>query len=450
MKTIFFLIFTISALTSEIYSQTIYVDTTFNFSQVGFEDIHIIDTNIILLTGFATNPVRPLIYLRNVNGNWKKITNNQIDTGRFGYGAWGIDTAKILLLTSQKLYYTSNGGSNWSSILQPMFGYDFSSMKFSRINKGYGYIFSSSIFSTSKYFIIYKTTDFGVTWAKTDYVNTDTNYFGFPGINTSSVTDSLHYYIGLFNTPQSLSIPSKMIYSTSGGMFWNNSWFPGESYGISSVGFKYDNNTGIALGRNDTHTLFYKTTNRGVSWVMNYSEQAPAWDLNWISDSQIWYTSTEDKLIKSTNDGNSWFTITTPTTEGYFLQMDFFRKDNKIYGWLLANQNGARAILRIIDSVNTVGIQNILSYAPNGYSLKQNYPNPFNPMTSIEFDVPKNADIKITIFDVKGKEIRKIQEYKTKGTYKYIFDGNELPSGIYFYTFESEDFRDSKKMILLK
>lgn len=85
------------------------------------------------------------------------------------------------------------------------------------------------------------------------------------------------------------------------------------------------------------------------------------------------------------------------------------------------------------------------------YSLSDNYPNPFNPLTAINYSLEENGFVTLKVFDVLGKEINTlVNEQKEAGSYSVNFDASDLPSGIYFYTIQSGNFSDSKKMILLK
>lgn len=100
--------------------------------------------------------------------------------------------------------------------------------------------------------------------------------------------------------------------------------------------------------------------------------------------------------------------------------------------------------------VNPIGIFISNNQIPSNFTLYQNYPNPFNPITIIKFDLPKAANITIKIFDVLGKELFNINEFKKAGSYDLKFNGQDLPSGLYFYTLESNGFKETKKMVLLK
>ncbi|MFH1194886.1 MAG: T9SS type A sorting domain-containing protein [bacterium] len=88
---------------------------------------------------------------------------------------------------------------------------------------------------------------------------------------------------------------------------------------------------------------------------------------------------------------------------------------------------------------------------PSRFSLFQNYPNPFNPTTIISFQLSVSSNVQLKICDVLGREAAElVNEYKHPGSYKVEFDGSNLPSGIYFYELVAGEYRESKKMILLK
>ncbi|MCI0716977.1 MAG: T9SS type A sorting domain-containing protein [Chlorobi bacterium] len=88
---------------------------------------------------------------------------------------------------------------------------------------------------------------------------------------------------------------------------------------------------------------------------------------------------------------------------------------------------------------------------PVKYSLSQNYPNPFNPATTIEYSLLKPSNVKLVVYDANGKEVIKlVNEYKPSGYYRLIWDASALPSGVYFYEITTDEFKDSKKMVLIK
>jgi hypothetical protein len=88
---------------------------------------------------------------------------------------------------------------------------------------------------------------------------------------------------------------------------------------------------------------------------------------------------------------------------------------------------------------------------PEKFLLKQNYPNPFNPLTKIRFSIPKKCYVKVKIYDIVGREIETLVDNSMDaGRYEIEFYAEGLPSGIYFYHIQADNFNDVKKMILLK
>ena len=88
---------------------------------------------------------------------------------------------------------------------------------------------------------------------------------------------------------------------------------------------------------------------------------------------------------------------------------------------------------------------------PTKFQLKQNYPNPFNPATSIEYSVPYEDKIVLTIYNILGEEVvRLIDETQTAGNYAITWDAANIASGIYFYKLQSGEISLTKKMLLLK
>jgi hypothetical protein len=109
---------------------------------------------------------------------------------------------------------------------------------------------------------------------------------------------------------------------------------------------------------------------------------------------------------------------------------------------------------------SVTGIQPNLNEIPKEFSLYQNYPNPFNPVTKIKFYIAKKEDrsqsakaeeVKLVIYDILGKEIQTlVNEKLNPGTYEVNFDGSNFSSGVYFYRFETDNFIQSKRMVLIK
>lgn len=94
---------------------------------------------------------------------------------------------------------------------------------------------------------------------------------------------------------------------------------------------------------------------------------------------------------------------------------------------------------------------------PFRYSLMQNYPNPFNPSTNIKFTMPANGNVKLTVYDLNGREVAVlVNGTRTAGEHEVTFNARGLSSGAYFYKLvvesfgETEGFTDYRKMVLVK
>ncbi|MCI0449555.1 MAG: T9SS type A sorting domain-containing protein [Chlorobi bacterium] len=91
------------------------------------------------------------------------------------------------------------------------------------------------------------------------------------------------------------------------------------------------------------------------------------------------------------------------------------------------------------------------SQLPGTFALAQNFPNPFNPGTVIKYQLPKESLVKITIYDVLGKNVATlINEKKNAGYHQVEFNASGLASGLYLYKIEAGSFTDVKKMMLIK
>jgi len=88
---------------------------------------------------------------------------------------------------------------------------------------------------------------------------------------------------------------------------------------------------------------------------------------------------------------------------------------------------------------------------PAHFSLQQNYPNPFNPETTIKYSLAKSENVKLSVYDLLGREVSVlINEKQNAGPYEISFDGRNLASGVYFYRLSAGSFVDTRRMLLMK
>lgn len=118
------------------------------------------------------------------------------------------------------------------------------------------------------------------------------------------------------------------------------------------------------------------------------------------------------------------------------------------YGWSYAYAGPLLNAIQI-DGAYYVGIDQ--GETPSGYKLSKIYPNPFNNSTNLEFTLPETTNLTITLFDLKGREIQNLVSGEfMSGTHQLRIEGAELPSGVYLVRFNSENFQQNRKVLLLK
>jgi hypothetical protein len=320
-------------------------------------------------------------------------------------------------------------------------------------------------FLGSNYITGFKSTDNGVTFGSaitlfTPFVSGVDTIGAFFGQDLAFKPGTTDYYFA-YNTNNGYYKGSALWISKNAGTAYkiadsnnvpNTTYLPSGGWaGITgidhpSIGWSADGNvlycaysvatadTGLR-GWNTRDIFLSCSTNDGVTWRTPIRvTNTPLIDEGYVSISRV-------------NPGNS------PTT--YAVHMVYMKDPgdgpssfNGTGTTLPATRNWE--IYRKI-SQPTVGIEIVSTEVPQKYSLSQNYPNPFNPVTNIKFDITKKGFVSLKIFDLSGKEISSlVNEVLSTGSYQFSFDGSNLASGVYFYSIKSGDFRETKKMMLIK
>jgi predicted GH43/DUF377 family glycosyl hydrolase len=88
---------------------------------------------------------------------------------------------------------------------------------------------------------------------------------------------------------------------------------------------------------------------------------------------------------------------------------------------------------------------------PSEFTLYQNYPNPFNPTTTIQFDLPKNSEVILKVFNILGEEVAMlVSDRLSAGSYSYEWNASNLASGVYLYRLQAGDYFETKKMVVMR
>jgi hypothetical protein len=199
----------------------------------------------------------------------------------------------------------------------------------------------------------------------------------------------------------------------------------------------------------------FKTFNRGVSWI-DITGNLPDLPLGDLvphpTDTNILYLGTEMGCYKTSNGGTAWIKWNTGMPKANIITEMTYVDSTSINGkfYIMAASYGRSIWLRLIDDAIT-GIVNNNNSIPGHFALHQNYPNPFNPVCKIKYSLPKEAVIKITVYDILGREVKiLVNEKKPAGKHSVDFNASGLSSGVYFYKLKTDGFEETKKMLLVK
>ncbi len=352
--------------------------------------------------------------------SWTRINNGFQTTNRkiydFAYG-----NGKLWCATDGSgPYYSTNNGDVWIR----EYSYSMYSTWSIEANDQYVYAGKGSNMHYS--------TNLGANWVNTN------GYSGYGGLifNGNNVY-GLHHNGGIFKS---------ILGSTSWTRITGNL-----STDIKVYDLKLKVNT-IYIA---TEAGAWSSTNEGANWtninVFNYSSVFSSIEVlnnHIIASTRNNVNPLLNKVYITADNGSNWDNITgsLPITNDNYIQEIAY---NSNYIFVILYNTGfvyRRPLSEII-----IGITPISSIVPDKHSLSQNYPNPFNPTTNINFDIQKAGHVKIVVYDINGKEISTlVNEELKKGSYKADIDGSDLSSGIYYYTMTSEDFVETKKMMLIK
>lgn len=159
-----------------------------------------------------------------------------------------------------------------------------------------------------------------------------------------------------------------------------------------------------------------------------------------------------------TNLGGGGLTISQSTDVYTKFSIPFTYVANEIPDWsqisFMIGGTSTIGSYYVIDDLQfeeTTNINFNQNELPKAFKVSQNYPNPFNPSTIIRYELPKTCFVKLSIYDLLGRElITLVNEEKEAGFHETKFDASNSSSGIYYYTLLTESFVESKKLMVLK
>jgi hypothetical protein len=175
----------------------------------------------------------------------------------------------------------------------------------------------------------------------------------------------------------------------------------------------------------------------------------------------VWYACSLQVKVNGVTVVNTpnWIGLTLPWNFWYGPCFNVHPRDHveifvtySIINWTCFGWPIGEAYLVVQDGI-CIGkeAQSVNSESPTDYILEQNYPNPFNPTTKIKYSIPNDEYVKLTIYNLLGEEVAiLVDAQQAAGGYEVQFNAADLPSGIYIYRLQTNNFSSIKKLTVIK
>jgi photosystem II stability/assembly factor-like uncharacterized protein len=320
-----------------------------------------------------------------------------------------------------ELYRTSDRGQHWSSVLKQNDGYIDHFILKDSLN---GFLLGDPV---QERWSLWTTTNGGVNWDSSGLYLPDDG--GEKSFNKDLEIEGDNIWFGTNNY--------RIYYSNNFGRTWNYS--PVNCPIILTLSVSA--NLGFAAEQ-----CIFKTTNAGLNWNnVTLPYVSAVLSITHIGN-EFWWYARQDRIYYSSDMGNNFnLQYSSPDNDIYW-QISLKKIDNLITGWAIRDGGGISKYSELI------GIKPILNDIPSLFNLYQNYPNPFNPVTKIKYDLPRNTNVTIKVYDLLGREVTTLinNEFRNAGRYEVSWNASNYASGVYIYRIKAGDFVSVKKMVLIK
>lgn len=397
----------------------------------------ITDIEFINDKGYAVNVNGDFFEFDNSSQNWNfKTTTGICDAYSIEFTD---DNTGYILKTNRRIIKTTNGGATWKDVLTAL-PYNSKSkvggITFPTPETGYAWL---TIDNYSKTFV-FKSSDSGESWNQIAEIAGGTSFGGdivFFDADKGVLGGPKIKKDGVYHT--------LIKYTEDGGQNWTDATI------TAPDGFKFNYLKQFSILKDGeilaaaTNAIF-KSSDYGKNWEVLSNDLETKLDnfYNIAFNNGNGAVSAYDGTIAYTSDyGVNWKVDSTMTDVNSISQLRI-TSDNRIFaGHYKGKISANKMLLTSIDDK----INNLVT----GYSINQNYPNPFNPTTTIEYIIPEESFVTLTVYNVLGKKVAAlVNKIQKSGNYKINFDAANLASGVYFYKIKAGSYRDTKRMLLIK
>lgn len=256
--------------------------------------------------------------------------------------------------------------------------------------------------------------------------------------------------LGVFAYSVSGPIPHTVARTTDGGITWSNNDYGAGNY--INVIKMYDDKYGIAQGLVANNAAVFVTNDGGINWRPNIKSMNTGQSITFVKNHPAEaFIATNNQLFYSADSGKTWSNQNFNNTR--ITDLVFADETS---GWICTSSGQVYWTDNKGNAVVPVAMKDKI---PTQYSLMQNYPNPFNPTTTIKYTLPfaetpymaSLQHVTLKIYDALGREITTlVNEEKSAGNYSVTFNASDFTSGIYFYQLRTNNYTETRKMILMK
>ena len=385
---------------------------------IGLRDIEFINENTGWICGDG-------IILKTTNKGINWIVQDNPAPEKYLFSIHPVDSNIVFCVGYfETILKTTNGGENWIALQNGIQGQGKSYKATFFINSMTGWVagFGNKV---------YKTTNGGISFDSNQIVYSELDDMHFKNTLTGIVTGG----------------GGQVLKTTNGGAIWFDVSLPSNWNGYGDLRKVSVINNQYCFVVEDGKRIF-KSTNYGDTWdSIGYVTGADhPYSCRFSSLQTGWVCGTFGQIFKSIDGGATWNYQYVNTTNIGWLRSFWFHDDYT--GWAV----GGNTKLLFTSSGGSTFAGGTGTEFPDKYILHQNYPNPFNSTTVIEFDIPERTEIRLSVYDMLGKEVFILfSGVKSAGNHKIILKDDNLKSGIYFVKLSSgNNIEKTIRTILIK
>jgi hypothetical protein len=418
----------------------------FTASNKVFKDVSFANPQI----GYIVTELGAVYKTTNGGDNWVQKLNLGFPYYWYGVCALSMDTVIIAGFNNQGpintgvVRWSFNGGDNWSPdiVLGIPSGVGWlSNVHFFNMNTG----FVAASFSGG----VHYTTTGGRDSLSWNYIQVNSDLGWFAG-NIDAQSSGKVYMTGIH-----------LARSTNSGLNWT-SGPSADNVFDGGIDFLDNNNlygwTGGGQISSPVSGWVHRTTDGGTSWSARYDFAYPIRAVRFFNETvglavggNLFQES--GGIYSTSNGGMNWDLDINTSAEMFAIEAKNITADS-VDIWCVGSTGGGAGYTGKLYKTRAgiiTGITSTGEIVPADFKLNQNFPNPFNPSTTISFSIPQAEHVKLSVYDLSGREVSLLlDKFLNAGNYRINWSALNVSSGIYFYKLEAGGFSETKKMIFIK